>query len=303
MSWRNVIISNPAKLSCKQRALLIRQDADYRVPLEDICSIVIDNPQVLITQPVLSICAEYGISIFSTDSSHIPNGIFLPFVSHNSPLKLIELQIGVAKPTVKRIWSQIVKAKINNQALCLKLSESQGCDYLQSLKANVRSGDPKNTEARAAAFYFKQLFSKEFARSFEDNSINGRLNYGYAIFRGEISRRIVAHGLYPPLGIFHSNYKNPFNLSDDLIEAFRPVVDLFVKEFERIEPNSKDIPKAKLVNLLNYEVITPRGKMAVSLAMENLVESYVRVLKGMQHDLELPIIEALQLHEYDESLL
>ena len=101
MSWRNVIISNPARLSYKDKSLVISQDYDYRVPLEDISSIIIDCPQVVLTQPVLSKAADYGIAIYSTDSSHTPNGIFLPFLQHNSPLRILNLQLNCPKPVSK----------------------------------------------------------------------------------------------------------------------------------------------------------------------------------------------------------
>lgn len=303
MSWRNIIISNPAKLYCKNRSLVIRQDYDYRVPFEDISSIIIDNPQVLLTQPVLSNAAEYGIAIFSTDSSHTPNGIFVPFVQHNSSLKILNLQLNCPKPVAKRLRSAIISAKIHNQAQCLRINGLGGYDFIDALSKNVRSGDPDNVEARAASQYFKYLFGDRFVRYDECSAINSCLNYGYAVIRGEVARRLVTHGLHPPLGIFHCNQKNSFNLADDLIEPYRPIVDIFTWQY--LQNHSADIefslPKAGLVNLLNYDVSMPEGNMAVSLAVEYTVESYVRVLSDPSQKISLPEIFSFVQHKYQEN--
>ena len=301
VSWRNVIISNPAKLYCKDGALVIRQDVDYRVPLEDISSIIIDCPQVVLSQPVLSKAAEYGISIFSTDSSHIPNGIFLPFIQHNSSLKLLNLQLNCAKPILKRLRASIISAKIHNQAQCLLINSLEGGEIIEELSKHVRSGDPQNIEARASCLYFRFLFGEKFVRYDESSKINSCLNYGYAVIRGEIARRLVAHGLYPPLGIFHCNQKNSFNLADDLIEPFRPIVDIFTKKFLSSLSEDFILPKAQLVNLLNYEICMPEGNMAVSLATEYVIESYVRVLSDPSNKISLPVIKKFAIYEYFEN--
>lgn len=303
MSWRNILISNPAKLRCENNSLIIEQDCKYHVPLEDISSIVIDCPQVILTQPVLSFCAGRGIAIYTTDSKHIPNGVFLSFSTHSRATKLLKLQFGISKPVQKRIWSQLVNRKILNQAICLEKCDFQSeSDYLKQLALKIRSGDPDNIEARTASYYFKTLFSDSFSRNDDKNIVNSCLNYGYALIRGEIARRLVAHGLDTHLGIFHNNQGNSFNLADDLIEPYRAIVDLFSKNY--IESSYEEmLPKAKLMELLYTEVATPKGKMSVSQSIEILVESYVRVLEGKTDQLELPVLKTLSKHEYEDNLL
>lgn len=303
LSWRNVIISNPARLSCKDKSLVISQDYDYRVPLEDISSIIIDSPQVVLTQPVLSKAADYGIVIYSTDSSHTPNGIFLPFLQHNSPLRILNLQLNCPKPVSKRLRAAIISSKIHNQAQCLRITSLDGAGFLDSLSKQVRSGDPDNIESRAAIYYFKIIFGPHFGRRDETSYVNSCLNYGYAVLRGEIARRLVAHGLFPPLGIFHCNQKNSFNLADDLIEPFRPIVDIFSRNYVNSLSDEEPfvLPKAQLVNLLNYEVSMPEGDMAISLATEYVIESYVRVLSNPISKISLPIIKEFVPHQYSES--
>lgn len=303
MSWRNILISNPAKLICENNSLIIEQDCKYHVPLEDISSIVIDCPQVNLTQPVLSFCADRGIAIYTTDSKHIPNGVFLSFSSHSKATKLLKLQLSISKPLQKRLWSKLINRKILNQAICLELSGLQEeSDYMKRLAEKIRSGDPDNTESRAAAYYFKNLFNESFSRNDDENMINGCLNYGYSIIRGEIARRLVAHGLDTHIGLFHNNFGNSFNLADDLIEPYRAIVDLFTKQYIESSYDER-LPKTQLIELLYNEVSTPRGNMSVSQSIEILVESYIRILEGKLDQLELPVLKALSKHLYEDNLL
>lgn len=303
MSWRNILISNPAKLRCENNSLIIEQDCKYHVPLEDISSIVIDCPQVIMTQPVLSFCADRGIAIYTTNIKHIPNGVFLSFSTHSKATKLLKSQLSVSKPLQKRIWSQLVNRKILNQAICLELSSLQEeADYMKQLATKIRSGDPDNIEARAAAYYFKNLFNVSFSRNDEENMINGCLNYGYSIIRGEIARRLVAHGLDTHIGLFHNNLGNSFNLADDLIEPYRAVVDLFTKQYIESSYDER-LPKSQLIELLYNEVSTPKGNMSVSQSIEILVESYVRILDGKTDQLDLPVLKVLAKHLYEDILL
>ncbi len=201
MSWRSILVSKPARLYREHFSLAIEQDETIFVPFEDIAVIVLDNPQITITHPVLTACGKYGISLFSTDATHIPNGVFLPFMTHSRTTKAMRLQLRVSLPTKKRIWAQIVKAKIRNQATSLKLSKQSGADRLEKLAQAVRSGDSDNLEARAARWYFANLFGDKFSR-IDETPVNGCLNYGYSILRGAVARQLVLHGLHPPMGIF-----------------------------------------------------------------------------------------------------
>ena len=303
MTWRNILISNPAKLRCENNSLIIEQDCKYHVPLEDISSIVLDCPQIVVTQPVLSFCADRGIAIYTTDSKHIPNGVFLSFSTHSKTTKFLNLQLNISKPLQKRLWAQLVNRKILNQAACLELcGYSLDSEYIRRLATKIRSGEPDNIESRAAAYYFKKLFNANFSRNYDDDIINGCLNYGYSIIRGEIARRLVAHGLDVHLGLFHKNQANSFNLADDFIEPYRAVVDLFTKQYID-SPFDGKLPKSKLIELLYNEVETQKGNMSVSQSIEILVESFIRVLDGTEKQLELPVLKALSKHLYEDNLL
>lgn len=307
MGWRSILISQPATLRRENFALKVEQATEARVPFEDIAVIVLNHKEILITHPVLSACADYGIALFCTGHNHQPNGVMLPFQQHSRATKVLRLQLSIDKPTAKQVWMKIIQVKISNQAKCLELCLLTGADRLLSYARRVKSGDSENLEAQASAFYFPLLYGKTFFRG-ETSWINAALNYGYSIIRGACARALVAHGFLPTIGIFHNSEQNAFNLADDLIEVFRPLVDLYVYQTfseqaelflqQRLELSPKD--KAGLVELLNIDMQMPSGKMNVLNVIEHLTESLYRVLDGADSDeMALPSLIGLQVHQTD----
>jgi len=297
MVWRSVMISRPARLRREHYSLAIDQEETAFVPFEDIAVIVLNHREITLTHPVLSACGEYGISLFSTGDNHQPNGVFLPFLQHSRATRMLRLQLDIARPAAKQAWAAIVRCKIANQARCLTLARVKGAERVESYARRVRSGDAGNCEAMAASYYFPRLFSQGFDRG-QDSWINASLDYGYAVLRGAIARGLAAHGLLPSLGLFHGSEQNAFNLADDLIEPFRPIVDLHVA---RHLPNEERelLPKDKvsLVALLNVDVTMPRGTMSALAAIEQCVESLTRFYEsGNADSLELPMLTGLRQH-------
>jgi CRISP-associated protein Cas1 len=301
MVWRSVIISQPAKLKRENFALLVEQEQSARVPFEDIAVIVLNNREITLTHPVLSACAEYGIGLFATGDNHQPSGVFLPFQSHSRATRMLRLQLDLDKPTGKRAWTAIVQAKINNQALCMKILNAGDHERLESMSRRVKSGDTGNMEAQAAAYYFPQVMGRSFHRS-QEVWANAALDYGYAVMRGACARALVAHGMLPTLGLFHSSEQNAFNLADDLIEPYRAVVDLHVatnrKTDESVDLSPAD--KVALVALLNIDVAMPRGVMSVLSSIEQAAESLARLYDGgSELVLEMPKLIGLNAHRYE----
>lgn len=301
MTWRSVMISRPATLRRDKFALLIEQDQDARVPFEDIAVIVLNHREITLTHSVLSACGEYGIGLYSTGATHHPNGVFLPFLQHSRATRMLRLQLALGKPAAKRAWQTIIQAKIQNQAMCLKLADKPGVERLESLARRVRSGDPDNLESQASALYFRALFGSDFHRG-QPRWINAALDYGYAVFRAAIARGLVAHGFLPALGLFHASEQNAFNLADDLIEPYRPLVDLHVIE-HRLGHNMDELQpadKAALVSLLNVDMAMPRGTMSALTSVEQGVESLARLYEGGSESLlELPHLIGLALHQHE----
>lgn len=300
MTWRSVVISRPAKLKREHYSLAIEQEQTAFVPFEDIAVIMLNHREITLTHPVLSACGEYGISLFSTGDTHHPSGVFLPFLPHSRATRWLRLQLDLPRPAAKQSWATIVRMKIANQAACLSLAGRDGADRLDSYARRVRSGDSGNLEGQAAAFYFTQLFGKGFHRN-QARFINAALDYGYAVLRGTIARGLVAHGLLPSLGLFHASEQNAFNLADDVIEPFRPLVDLFVSR--QVIPDDDELrpeDKVALVGLLNVDMGMPRGKMSVLSAIEHAIESLARVYDGGSETLlELPVLIGLEQHRLE----
>lgn len=300
MVWRSVVISKPSKLRREHFSLVVEQEESARVPFEDIAVIVLNHREITLTHPVLSACGEYGIGLFATGDNHQPSGVFLPFLAHSRATRMQRMQLDIDKPSAKRAWAEIVKVKIANQAACLRLARLGDHERLESYSRRVRSGDTENMEAQASAYYFPQLFGTSFHRA-QERWCNAALDYGYAVLRGAIARGLVAHGFLPSVGLFHRSEQNAFNLADDVIEPFRPLIDLHVIQRHNSEIDTErelnPADKVALVGLLNVDVVMPRGTMSVLSAIEQSIESLVRVYEGGSETLlELPCLTGLRQH-------
>lgn len=299
MGWRSVMISRPAKLRREHFSLAIEQEQTAFVPFEDIAIIVLNHREIQLTHPVLSACADYGIGLYATGDNHQPNGVFLPFLAHSRTTRLMRKQMDIPRPLAKQAWANIVRRKIENQTAVLRFCAKNGVDRMDSYARRVRSGDTENLEGQAAAYYFTQLFGQGFYRA-EERWANAALDYGYAVLRGAIARGLVAHGMHPPIGLFHASEQNAFNLADDLIEPFRPLVDLHVaKNPATTEGDLSPQDKAALVALLNVDVGMPQGKMSALSAIEYAVESLARLLEQGDSELELPTLIGLHAHRLE----
>lgn len=293
------MISRPAKLRREHFSLAIEQEETAFVPFEDIAIIVLNHREIQLTHPVLSACADYGIGLYATGDNHQPNGVFLPFLAHSRTTRLMRKQMDIPRPLAKQAWANIIRRKIENQTAVLRFCAKNGVDRMDSYARRVRSGDTENLEGQAAAFYFTQLFGQGFYRA-EERWANAALDYGYAVLRGAIARGLVAHGMHPPIGLFHASEQNAFNLADDLIEPFRPLVDLHVaKNPAFTEGDLAPQDKAALVALLNVDVGMPQGKMSVLSAIEYAVESLVRLFEQGDSELELPTLIGLHAHRLE----
>lgn len=233
MAWQTLLIQNEARLGVRQAQMVCRNaDDELAVPLEDVAVVILDSPRVSVTSALMVRLVATGAAAVICDESHLPAGLLLPFHQHSRQTRVAELQLGWSAPFRKRCWQAVVRSKIANQARCLELAGATGAGRLGRLVKGVRSGDSGNIEARAAAFYWRQLMGSGFSRAFHRDSdpdrINSALNYGYAVVRAAVARSLVGHGLLPFRGLHHRSELNAFNLADDLLEPLRPMVDLEV---------------------------------------------------------------------------
>lgn len=300
MVYRNLMIASNAQLKIQNEQLLITTDATHRIPIEDINSLLIENRQSTITIATLAKLAQDGVTVYVCDEKHTPCAIMMPFAQNSRQYGMVKLQESMSLPLQKQLWQQIVKSKINNQAKCLELNDFlQDAKHLQALAKTVTSGDSNNVEAVAAASYFKTLFGKGFSRGDDNDLRNAALNYGYAIIRGHIARLIASYGFLPMKGLHHCSELNAYNLADDFIEPFRPVVDLLVaQELQNIEQFNTQV-KQKLYNLLNVDINITSQMHSVAYAAEKMIQSYTRCCQKSTKELILPKLVALRQHTYE----
>lgn len=286
-SYRTLFFSKPAKLSCRSNNLIITQDKIISIPLKDIENIIIDTPQVSLSSSLLSILAKYKIMLFSCDASHMPNGIFLPYIPHYRASKILGIQLSLTKKVKAILWQKIIKAKIANQIALL--DKNPIAKKLELFYKNVKMADLDNDEAKAAVLYFPAIFGKGFMRK-DLCVINSALNYGYAIIRSVVARNLVASGFLPAVGIFHKNQFNSFNLADDLMEPYRVFVDSRVLSMDLGNENSFKLEhRIYLANILQAKITLANKTYPLNRAISRSIQSFARAISGDLDALELPI--------------
>ena len=299
MEFRNIVIARPARLFLRNHQLVISQEEDIPIPMEDICTLMIESQQVLISAAAMEALASAGVTVFFCDEKHLPSAQLFSFHQHSRKKKLLFAQFELPKPLKKRLWQSVVQAKIKNQAACLRLLGLYGSEDLEQLAGNVHSGDTGNMEAAAASAYFRFLYGDGFTRGL-DCLENSAMNYGYAIIRGNIARNLVVHGLDPAVGIFHHSEQNAFNLADDILEPYRPLVDLYVASMhfgdaEELLPAHK----RQLFNLTNYLVLQDHQKLRVMISTDRTTASLAASILEQEHRLALPQLIALEEGRYE----
>lgn len=293
------ISREPAHLAVRYDQLQLRRGNDVTAsfPCEDLGFVVVDHPQVTYTHAALAALMERDAVVVLCGHNHLPAGLLIPFSDHTEVVWRIQLQVDVSLPVKKRLWQQLVRAKISGQADNLQPG-SPAEIRLRNLVAEVRSDDPDNREAQAARIYWNSWLwespeandPKAFQRNPDTPGINSLLNYGYAIVRAAIARAIVAGGLHPALGIKHSNRGNAFCLADDLIEPLRPLVDERVRSLAASGETELTQPvKARLLELLSEEMRTGNFAGPLAVALHRYIASLVKCYGGETRSLEIPI--------------
>ena len=267
MIKKTLYFGNPTYLSLKNAQLVVKlpeveknntlpdslkAESVRTVPVEDIGVIILDNKHITITQGLLEALLENNAAVVTCNSNRMPVGLMLPLCGNTTQNERFRDQLDASLPLKKQLWQQTVQEKIENQAAVLK--ECRGAEVRNMLKwvHDVRSGDTDNIEARAATYYWANLF-KNFKRDREGDSPNNLLNYGYAILRAIVARGLVSSGLLPTLGIHHHNRYNAYCLADDIMEPYRPYIDRLVVGI--FDNGSVDLDKNTKSTLLSIPVL------------------------------------------------
>ncbi len=282
MAFRHIFIEKPAHIKTQNLQLILDQeDNQISVPIEDIATITLDCHDITITARCMSTLLAGGVVISWCSEKHQPVGLSLPYNINYSPLDKLKKQLSASIVLKKKIWQSIIKQKILNQSKVLSyFKKDKGSEELSSIAFMVQSGDTTNREGCAARAYFVELFGKNFCRD-SPIVLNSCLNYGYAIVRSIICRQLVSLGLVTQLGIFHKNQYNPFNLADDCIEPFRPIVDKKIAELNLLsEITYLDSHTKKMIaTILDERLIVNNQKMNISEAVRRLCESYFQAIE------------------------
>jgi CRISP-associated protein Cas1 len=258
------------------------------VPLDDIEAVILSNPAASLTSQAISALAARGAPLVICGTDFRPSAYLLPVSGHHAQGDRMEAQAAAARPVKKRLWSEIVRAKIRAQAAALE-RHAINPHPVQVLADQVRSGDPQNLEARAAQRYFPALFGGDFIRS-RGGGANAFLNYGYTVLRAATARAIVAAGLHPSLSLHHRSKGDGLRLADDLMEPFRPTVDLVAKALLAEGIEQIDTPaKRRLAQVLHADFKTDDGVTILSNALGRLAVSLAQVFTRERKALELPL--------------
>ncbi|MGL5723459.1 type II CRISPR-associated endonuclease Cas1 [Cetobacterium sp.] len=301
MSWRTVYITQCEKISLYLDNLLIIKDStEYKIPLKDIGSIVVEDYKAIFTMKILNKFIEYNILLITCDEKHNPFGVLNSIGHHSRQYKIVSNQIKWDEIQKNYIWKSIIKRKIENQREIMKVLN---CDEYMITKMTeyiegVEIGDITNREGIAAGIYFRNIFGDKFRRKTGDGVQNSALNYGYTILTSKVARVISAKGLIPYLGIHHKNEYNQFNLASDLVEVFRPVVDYYVAKYLQECSYFAKEDRVELLNLLNAKIMYCGKKEFLSNCIEKFVDAIINYFEtGVEIEDKIPSLIGLELYE------
>ena len=301
MIKKTLYFGHPAYLKKEQIQLRVDYPANEgkpakTVPIEDVGILILDHPRLTITQSLLQSLIENNAAVLSCDNRHLPAGLFMPMSVNHIYTEKLRYQLDSSEPLRKNLWQQTVKAKIDNQARVLQ-NFGQKAEKMSYWFSKVRSGDPDNYEARAAAHYWAHLMEEDaaFRRHRYGEPPNNLLNYGYAVLRAVVARSLVASGMLPAVGIHHRNKYNPFCLADDIMEPYRPLVDLLVLEvagqYEHGEIEQLTPPvKQDLLVLPTIDVRIEQITSPLMVAVQRTTASLMQCYEGERRKIAYPEI-------------
>lgn len=304
MIKKTLYFGNPAYLSLRMGQIVIKlpevernpdlpermkQETEVTKPIEDIGIVILDNKRITITQGLLEALLENNCAVITCDSHSMPVGLMLPLYGNSTQNERFREQLEASLPLRKQLWQQTIKAKIENQAAVLASYSKVSTKAMERWANDVRSGDPENIEGRAAAYYWKNVFSEfkqlaGFTRDRNGMPPNNLLNYGYAILRAIVARGLVSSGMLPTLGIHHHNRYNAYCLADDIMEPYRPYVDQLVLSIvSECEPDDMELTKEvkfKLLGIPTIEVTVNGKRSPLMVAVTQTTASLYKCFSG-----------------------
>lgn len=307
MIKKTLYFSSPAYLSLRNNQLVVKMpevvksnlteqlknDSIRTIPIEDIGVVLLDNRQITLTHALIESLLENNCALVTCDANHLPVGLMLPLCGNKTQNERFREQINTSIPLKKQLWQQTIKAKIHNQASVLKYYTSSTINNMLKWEEDVKSGDSDNLEARAAAYYWRNIFPQitGFTRDREGMYPNNLLNYGYAILRAVIARSLISTGLLPTFGIHHHNRYNAYCLADDIMEPYRPYVDeLVIKIMNSKESDMLDVDlKRQLLTIPVLDVSINGKNSPLMVAASTTTASLYKCINGEARKIIYPI--------------
>lgn len=309
MIKRTLCFSNPAMLSLANGQLVvklidpsrynaqmgIKHEPSATIPIEDIGVMVLDHQQITLTHGVMGALIENNVALITCNGQHLPTGLMLPLDGNTLQSERFQEQIEASLPLKKQLWQQTISQKIRNQAAVLKTLRGAEVGNMMVWSNNVKSGDSENLEGRAAAYYWSAMFAElpNWTRDREGLWPNALLNYGYAIVRAMTARALISSGLLPTLGIHHHNKYNAYCLADDIMEPYRPYVDMLVVDMLSQWPYAEEINtdmKAQLLQLPVTDVIIGGKRSPMMVALSQTTASLQKCFAGELRKVSYPEI-------------
>lgn len=312
MIKKTLYFGNPAYLSLRMEQMVIKlpevekatdissvtkEQSVVTRPIEDIGIVVLDNKQITITQGLLEALLKNNCAVITCDSHRMPVGLMLPLCGNTVQSERFQDQISASLPLRKQLWQQTVKAKINNQARVLTICSQVESRCMKKWSDDVKSGDSDNQEARAAAYYWKKIFTnikglEDFTRNRDGIEPNNLLNYGYAILRAIVARALVSSGMLPTFGIHHHNRYNAYCLADDIMEPYRPYVDeLVYKIVEKYGADNLQLTKeikTVLLSIPTIDVVISGKRSPLMVGVTQTTASLYKCFSGEQRVIAYP---------------
>ena len=300
MIKKTLCFSNPIYLSLRNAQLVlhipevennktlpeaIKKEAERTIPIEDIGVVILDNRRITITSGAMEALLENNCAVITCNQKSIPVGLLLPLCGNTTQNERFRSQLEASLPLRKQLWQQTIKQKILNQEHVLRINTAQETKCMRVWSNDVRSGDSDNLEARAAAYYWKNVFTTypNFVRDREGTPPNNLLNYGYAILRAIIARALVGSGLLPTLGIHHHNRYNAYCLADDIMEPYRPYVDQLVLDIIQCNLEISDITrdlKMQILGIPMLDVVINGKRSPLMIAAQQTTASLAKCFAG-----------------------
>ena len=299
MIKRTLFFGNPCELYKQNNQLIVdykkEEELNKQVPIEDIGLMVVDHYQVKLTAALIQELIANNTAMVFCDAKHLPSGMLLPLSVHHAYTEKVHKQLEASLPLKKQLWQQTVVAKIRNQAALLRIYGGDTENMLRWAQ-QVRSGDPDNLEARAAAYYWDNIFSgiETFRRFRFGNPPNNLLNFGYAILRAIVARSLVASGMMTAVGIHHRNKYNPHCLADDIMEPFRPYIDRIVLELVRTGHKMEELTpelKRELMAVASVDIVIEKKQSPLMVGVQRTTASLMKCFEGELKKVLYPTFE------------